>query len=71
MKFSIFFLLQEVWVDERGENCGIIKYDNREDFKNAHRKLDDSKLDGVRVRVEPDEDVVALIFVFMAFSFEK
>jgi len=47
----------DVWVDDRGENCGVIKYADRDDFKKAQRSLDDTKLDGVRVRVEVmDED---------------
>jgi hypothetical protein len=50
-----------VWVDDRGENCGVIKYADRDDFKKAQRALDDTKLDGVRVRVEVmDEDDVSI-----------
>jgi len=46
----------DTWLDERGEKYGVIKYDNREDFKRAYAKLDGSKLDGVRVRLQPDDE---------------
>lgn len=45
----------DVW-QEGSRKYGVIKYDSKEDFKNALRKLEDYRLAGEYVRVEADED---------------
>jgi arginine/serine-rich splicing factor 4/5/6 len=44
----------DVWHD-RGKKMGVIKFQSRDDFKNALKRLDDTKLDGNYVRVFEDE----------------
>ena len=46
---------QGVWRDDRGNNIGSVKFLGPDGFKNAPLKLNGSMLDGVRVRVEPDD----------------
>jgi len=41
---------------ERGEKCGVIEYPSRSDVKNAIRELDDTTLDGCRVRLYAEDE---------------
>jgi len=44
----------DVWHD-RGKKMGVVKFQSREDFKNAIKRLDDTKVDGHYVRVYEDD----------------
>jgi len=44
----------DVWHDH-GKKMGVVKFQSREDFKAALKRLDDTKLDGNYVRVYEDE----------------
>lgn len=43
----------DVWV-EKGKKYGVIEYASRDDYEEALRKLDDTKLDGNRIRLKPE-----------------
>jgi len=44
----------DVWHD-RGKKLGVVKFQSREDFKSALKRLDDTKVDGHYVRVYEDD----------------
>merc|ERR1711957_913009 len=43
----------DIW-SEKGQKFGVIKFDNRADYKHATKSLDDQRLDGNYVRVRDD-----------------